>query len=465
MLKIYNTLGRKLKEFKPREDGKVGIYACGPTVYDYAHIGHGRKYVNDDTIRRTMMYLGYQVKHVMNVTDVGHLVSDGDEGEDKLEKGAKKHGKTVWEVAEFFTQQFIESMNKLNIIPADVLPKATEHIKEQIDMIQKLFENGFAYDTTEAVYFDITKFENYSELYGQKVEEKEIGVRDEVIIDTEKRHPADFALWFKRVGKFENHTMHWDSPWGDGFPGWHIECSAMSTKYLGEQFDIHTGGEDHISVHHTNEIAQTEGATGKRPFVNYWIHHSFLKVDNQKMSKSLGNFYTIEDIINKGFTTQALRYLYLSAHYRTTLNFTWQALESSENAYKKLLRHIQDYEIKMSDLLMPEHNIVNQNFKNKFTEALEDDFNTPKSLAVLWEVIKSDIPNTEKLATILDFDRVLGLGLETLLEKPVEKEEYSNEVKTLIYERSKARDEKDWAKADELRDRLKTEFGVEIVDK
>lgn len=462
MLKIFNSLGRKAEDFSPFQDKKVGIYACGPTVYDYAHIGHGRKYTNDDVIRRTLIYLGYDVKLVMNVTDVGHLVSDADEGEDKLEKGAKKHGKTVWEVAEFFTQQFIESINKLNILPPDHLTKATEHIPEQIEMIKKLFENGYAYDTTEAVYFDVSKFPDYYKLFGQKLEDKEVGVREEVKVDEEKRNPQDFVLWFKCVGKYKDHIMRWESPWGEGFPGWHIECSAMSTKYLGDQFDIHTGGEDHLSIHHPNEIAQTEGATGKKPFVKYWIHHAFLKVDNQKMSKSLGNFYTIQDIEEKGFSALDIRYLYLTAHYKKTLNFTFDALTASKNARLKLENYIREW-AKESEKAKTPNFEVNEEYKTKFIETIEDDFNMPQALAIVWDLAKSNLPSFTKLGTVLDFDKVFGLNLEEKLTNP-EDLEIPIEAKILLEERNIARLNKDWVKSDEIRDRLLSGFGIEVKD-
>ncbi len=458
MLKIYNTLGKSLQEFKPVNNNQVGMYACGPTVYDYAHIGHGRKYVMDDLIKRALEFLGYSVKLVMNITDVGHLVSDGDEGEDKLEKGAKKAGKTVWEVAEFFTQDFHQMQKLLNISAPDVESKATDHIQEQIQQIQKLFTNGYAYDTPEAVYFDTNKFENYGELFGQKVSEKLVGVRDEVRTDSAKRNPADFVLWFKKVGHYKDHIMFWQSPWGDGFPGWHIECSAMSIKYLGDQFDIHTGGVDHISVHHTNEIAQAEGATDKKPFVRYWIHHEFITIDGQKMSKSLDNFIRVEDIKQKGFNPLALRYFFMQAHYRSKQNFTWESLEAAQKAYDRLLKFLSNIKQKGK---------IDDYFKQKFVAALEDDFNMPKALAVLWEVVASSIDEQNKLATILDFDKVLGLDLknQVLKFKSSELEEIPPEVLALIAERDKARQQKDWQTADKIRNLIKEKFGINVTDK
>lgn len=462
MLRIFNSLGRSIQEFEPINKSEVTMYTCGPTVYDYAHIGHGRKYTNDDIIKRSLNYLGFPVKHVMNITDVGHLVSDADEGEDKLEKGAKKHGKTVWEVAEYFTEQFRESISKLNIIFPEILSKATDHIPEQIEMIKKLFMNGFAYDTVEAVYFDVSRFPDYYKLFGQKLEEKETGVREEVKVDPEKKNPQDFVLWFKCVGKYEDHIMRWDSPWGVGFPGWHIECSAMSTKYLGEQIDIHTGGEDHLSIHHPNEIAQSEAASGKSPFVRYWIHHAFLKVDNQKMSKSLGNYYTISDIEEKGFSGLDLRYLYLTAHYKKTLNFTFESLKACKTAREKLLEHVKEWSEGLEKTKRPSFE-VDQKFKSEFIRSIEDDFNMPQALAIVWNVVKSDIAGFTKLATILDFDKVLGLNLEENITNP-ESIEIPLEAQILLEERSIARLQKNWAKSDEIRDRLLSEFKIEVKD-
>ena len=413
---LTNTLTRQKEKFEAINSTgslpagrQVGLYTCGMTVYDFAHIGHGRKYVTDDILKRTLMYNGYKVNHVQNVTDVGHLVSDGDEGEDKMEKGAKKSGKTVWEVAKFYEKHFYDSMDKLNIIRPNIICRATEHISEQIEMVQKLIDKGFAYDTPEAVYFDVTKDTDYGKLTGQRLSEKKIGVRSEVETGEHKKNAADFALWFKRIGRFANHSMHWDSPWGDGFPGWHIECSAMSVKYLGECFDIHTGGEDHITIHHTNEIAQSESATGKKPFVKYWLHTAFLMVDGTKMSKSLGNFYTIEDVIKKGFDPLALRYLYLTSHYRKPMNFTWQALESASVGLKKLKSYIVNLKSSDRNILSVEKNTRIQEYREKFMESINDDLNTAKALATLWEVLKSNIPSTDKYDLVVDFNEVLGL--------------------------------------------------------
>lgn len=463
MLKIHNTLSRTSEEFVTLNiDKNVGMYACGPTVYGYAHIGHGRKYLGDDIIKRTLEYLGYQVKHVMNITDVGHLVSDGDDGEDKMEKGAKQQGKTVWEVAEYFTTQFINTIDALNIIRPNVICKATEHIPEQIKMIKELISKGFAYQTSSAIYYDTSKFQDYGKLSGQKINEKNIGVRDDVVVDSEKRNPADFVLWFFIVGKYGHHTMRWASPWGVGFPGWHIECSAMSVNYLGNQFEIHTGGVDHIPVHHENEIAQTEASTGESPFVKYWVHHEFIKVDGIKMSKSLGNLYTLKDIIDKGFTPIDLRYYFLTAHYRTPQNFTWNGLESAKTALNKIINHLRDFKNQWDNSV----NVVTfANFGNNFIEAIEDDFNMPKALSVLWEVISSEIGAKEKYELIIDFDRVFGLGLKELSDNSEDVQVLSDEVQALVALREEARKNKDWKKSDEIRDRLANEFEYVIKDR
>lgn len=411
-LYLYNSLTRQKELFTPLDNNEVKLYTCGITAYDYAHIGNGRKYVMDDILRRTLEFNGYKVNHVQNVTDVGHLVSDADEGEDKLEKGAKKQNKTVWEVAEFFGNNFYEMMDKLNNLRPTTICKATDHIKEQIELIEKLFKNGYAYDTPEAVYFDTAKFEDYGKLFGQNVNDKKTGVRDEVKTDENKKNNADFALWFKRVGKFADHVMHWESPWGDGFPGWHIECSAMSIKYLGEQMDIHTGGEDHLSIHHPNEIAQSEGATGKKPFSKFWMHIAFLTVDSKKMSKSLGNFFNIQDILDKGIDPIALRYLYLGAHYKKPMNFTWQSLDSSAKGLKRLQSLVVSLKTSSRTALSSEKDSKISEFRDKFIEAINDDLNTSKALAVVFEMLKSNIPSEDKYDLAISFDEVLGLGLK-----------------------------------------------------
>jgi len=447
-MRIYNTLSKKIDEFKPINPPSVGMYSCGMTVYDYAHIGHGRKYVMDDCLRRALSYLGYKVKHVENVTDVGHLSSDEDSGEDKLEKGAEKSGMDVWQTAEFFTKDFYESMDKLNILRPDIIARATDHIKEQVELVERLIKNGFAYDTPEAVYFDVSKDPHYTEFSGQKLEDKETGARSEVNVGEHKKNPADFVLWFKRVGHFKDHIMHWPSPWGDGFPGWHIECSAMSMKYLGETFDIHTGGIDHIPVHHTNEIAQSFGATGK-PLANFWVHSEFLMVDDSKMSKSIGNAYRITDIEERGFSPLSLRYFYLGAHYRTKLNFTWQALEGASNAYNKLARAVRE---------LPDGGKPDLAYLAEFKNALENDLNTPEALALLWQLLKDDLLASTKKATLLEFDKVLGFGLADL-----KKEEIPEDIKKLAKMREDARKNKNFEESDKLRKEIE-DAGYEIKD-
>lgn len=450
-MRLYNSLTRQIEEFVPLKKGKVGMYTCGPTVYFYSHIGHGRKYVYDDILRRLLTSKNFKVTHVQNITDVGHLTGenegDADLGEDKMEKGARLAGKTVWEVADTYTQAFFVDMDKLNILRPDISCKATDHIAEQIELVKKLVEKGFAYDTPEAVYFDISKFPRYGMLFGQNLSDKQVAVREEVETGKFKKHPADFALWFKRVGRFVDHTMHWDSPWGDGFPGWHIECSAMSMKYLGETFDIHTGGEDHLPIHHPNEIAQAEAATGK-PLAKYWVHHGFLMVDGTKMSKSLGNVFRVEDVVQKGFSPLALRYFYLTAQHRTPQNFTWSALAAAQSAYDKLVgfvRQVDKTEASRSSLSKEKLKKLD-GLRAAFWGAMDNDLNTPQALAVVWELVKSNIPDRDKLELLLDFDQVLGLNLAKVDEIKV-----PDEVKQLGANREQLRKDGQFVKADEVR--------------
>ncbi len=452
---------REVEEFVPIKIGKVGLYTCGPTVYDYSHIGHGWKYVNDDLLKRLLTYNGYQVIHVQNITDVGHLVSDADEGEDKLETGAVRTGKSVWETAEMFIKGFYETMDKLNILRPDVVCRATEHIPEQIALIKKLVDKGFAYDTPEAVYFDVAKFPRYGELSGQRLADKLVASRQEVQTGSHKKSPVDFVLWFKLVGRFEKHVMKWDSPWGTGFPGWHIECSAMSMKYLGETFDIHTGGEDHVPVHHTNEIAQSEAATG-RPFVRYWMHSAFLVVDGQKMSKSLGNMYRVEEVVEKGFDAMALRYLYLTAHYRTPLSFTWSSLAAAQSALDKLCQFVKGSRSKVQDSrkeLSKEKLKKIDQYRLRFLEAVNNDLNFPQGLAVVWEMVKSNIADYDKLELLLDWDQILGLGLASVQEGEVMPEQ----VKKLAGEREALRKAGKFVEADKVRMQIEAQ-GFTIKD-
>ncbi len=457
-MRLYNTKTRQIEDFKPINPPQVTLYTCGPTVYDYTHLGHLRTYTNNDLLKRTLNYLGYQVKHVMNITDVGHLTGDDDTGEDKLEKGAKKTGKTVWDVVKFYTDFFFKSLNSLNILPADIICPATDHIEEMIKLIQILEKKGYTYETKEALYFDIGKFKNYGHLSGQSLSEKLKGVREEVYLDPEKKHPADFALWFKRVGRFANHTMHWPSPWGDGFPGWHIECSAMSMKYLGETIDIHAGGVDHIPIHHENEIAQSEAATEK-PFVRYWFHNNFLIVEGEKMSKSLGNFYTIEDIKKHQIEPLALRLLFLQSHYRQLLNFTWSSAAAAQEAYNKLKEYVLTLKKQKERTILSQEKLAKiDSFRQNFIQAITNDLQTPQAVAVMWEMVKSNIPAPDKLDLLFEFDQVFGLKLNEITEEKIPKE-----IIQLAQEREQARREKDFKKADKIRKEIQA-LGYEIED-
>ncbi len=457
---LTNSLTRRKEKFEPIKPPNVGMYTCGPTVYWSTHIGHMSKYVGDDILRRVLTFNGYKIKHVMNITDVGHLVSDADEGEDKLEVGAKREGVSVWDVAKKYEKEFFETMDAINVLRPDVVARATEHIAEQINLIKRLVEKEYAYETSAALYFEVDKFPDYWKLSGQKPEEQKVGAREEVVIDPEKKRPYDFALWFKRVGRFANHTMHWNSPWGDGFPGWHIECSAMSMKYLGETFDIHTGGIDHLGVHHPAEIAQSECATG-RPFVRYWIHRVFILIDGEKMSKSKANFFTLDDLAKRGYEPLSLRYLFLTAHYREPLNFTWESLGSAQNALDKLREQVVVLkEEKERTQLSPEKREKVEEYRGQFLGAVNDDLNTAKALAVVWEMLKSNIPSNDKYDLVLYFDEILGLGLAEAsslkLDIPVE-------VKRLVEEREKLRKEGKWQEADKLRIKIE-KFGFKVED-
>ena len=451
MLKLFNTLSRSIEQFKSLKPGKVGMYTCGPTVYDYTHIGHLRKYINDDILKKTLRANGFDVHHVMNITDVGHLTSDADSGEDKMEKGAKESGRTVWDVAKFYEEYFIKSVNTVNIERADIVCRATEHITKQIKLIEKLEKNGFTYTTSHAVYFDVTKFPKYGQLSGQKLEDKEVGSRSDVFVDKSKKHPADFALWFFTVGHFKDHTMRWSSPWGEGFPGWHIECSAMSMEYLGESFDIHTGGIDHIPVHHENEIAQAEGATGKQ-FVKYWVHHDFVNIDKEKMSKSKKNFLKVEEIEEKGYDPMALRYLYLTAHYRSEIAFSFDSLDASQTALNKLREEVRSWDLDPTR--------KSGEFYNNFLRALNEDLNMPAALAEVWKMVKSEMPSVQKSADLLEMDKVLGLELDKYIGQKLE---VPVEVQKLVEAREKARKDKDFKRSDELRNEIK-KLGYEIED-
>lgn len=442
-IKLFNTLARSKDEFIPIVPGKVGYYSCGLTVYNYAHIGNLRTYIFTDTLRRVLEYNGYDVKHVMNITDVGHLTSDEDEGEDKIDTEAKKVSKSPYEIAEFYTQAFLKDMNELNIQKPNLMPKATEHIPDMIALIQKLMDRGYAYITKDAIYYDTSKFKDYGKLARLNLNGQNAGAR--VKAAPEKRNSFDFALW--KINQ-PNHLMQWDSPWGKGFPGWHIECSAMSMKYLGETFDIHSGGIDHIPVHHTNEIAQSEGATGKK-FVNYWVHANFLLIKDTKMSKSLANFYTLQDLKNMGFDPMAFKMFVLMAKYRAEVSLTDEAI----NAAQKTLEYIYNFvtQLKEDDIKGKED--WAKEYEEKFLEAVNDDLNTPQAVAITLELIQEAYKRKQfkVYETLLDFDRVLGIRIKERRES-VKKE--GIEIKTLVNEREMARKNKDWAKADALRKQI-----------
>ena len=452
MLKLYNTLTHKKQEFKPIKPKKVGLYTCGPTVYDYAHIGNLRTYVFEDILKRTLEFNGYNVKHVMNVTDVGHLASDADEGEDKMMKALKREGlrpsaESMKKLADKYFKAFKDDIKGLNIIPPDKWCKATEHIPEQIELVQTLMQKGYAYETSDAVYFDTAKLRDYGKLIHGEVEQGEAVARVES--SEEKRNKKDFALWIKAVGRHKKHVMQWDSPWGRGFPGWHTECSAMSRKYLGQPFDIHCGGVDHIAVHHTNEIAQSEAAYGSI-LARFWLHGEFLTFGRGKMAKSAGTFITLKDIIGKGFSPMAYRYLCLTAHYRSKLNFTWESLEGAQNALDSLCAMARYW---------PEPANVNQEYLDWFKNAVNDDLDTPRALAKLWYVVKSaDVQ--ERSATILEFDKILGLGLKDCVAKPPK---IPAKIKKMAEQREKARQDKDWQTADKLRKQI-DEHGFAVED-
>lgn len=451
MIRLYNTLTRKIENFKPIRKGRVGLYTCGPTVYNFAHIGNLRTYIFEDILRRTLEYAGYRVRHVMNITDVGHLTSDADEGEDKLEKGAKREGKTVWDIARFYTQAFLRDIRALNIKRAEKLIPATSAIREQITIIKKLFNGGFAYETPEAVYFDVSKFKDYTKLSRQRLEEKKVGARADVVADPAKKNPQDFALWFKRVGKFKNHTMHWSSPWGDGFPGWHIECSAISTSQLGQPFDIHTGGVDHISVHHTNEIAQSEGAF-KKPLANVWMHGEFLLVADSKMAKSAGTFLTLHELEKKGFDPLAFRYLILTTHYRSKINFTWESLSGAEQSLDRLRGFIRILLSARRGQKRTGEEESLERYKREFENALFHDLDMPKALSVFWSIMRAyntapaRFNPSAVLKLIYSFDTVFGLGLSG-----IKKTVMSAGIKKLAEMRERYRQEKKWKEADEIR--------------
>lgn len=444
-LELYNTLTRDKSIFEPLAE-VVGIYSCGPTVYDFATIGNLRAYVFADILRKTLLFNGYKVKQVINITDVGHLVSDADDGQDKLEKGSLRENLSVWQIAEKYTKAFQDDLKKLNIQEPDVWTKATDYIEQQINFIKKLEDNDLTYKTSDGIYFDTSSYSGYTELAKLNLAGQQEGARVET--NSEKKNPTDFALW-KFSPQHEKRQMEWDSPWGVGFPGWHIECSAMSTEIFGSPFDIHTGGVDHLPVHHTNERAQNWGVYHEET-VARWMHNEFLQVDNGKMGKSLGNAYTLADLVAKGFQPPEFRYFLLQAHYRSKINFTWEALQSAKNGYENLVKQIK---------ILPQATVANQEFLVKFTEAINDDLNTARCLALIFEVLSSDLEGGIKRATLIEFDKVLSLDLnqtEEALEIP-------DQVKKLLLERQAARANKDWAKSDTLRQEI-AELGFQVKD-
>jgi len=447
-IQLYNSLTKTKETFKSIEHNIAKVYACGPTVYSPATIGNFRANIFADILVRTLQYNGYKVEFVMNITDVGHLTDDQDQGEDKIEKGAKAEGKSAWEIAKKYTDRFIEDSKLLNLRTPDRLPRATDHIKEQIEMVEKLEKNGFTYQIEDGVYFDTSKLKDYGELAGQKLEDKEEGARVEK--NSEKRNSTDFALW-KFAKPNENRQMEWDSPWGRGFPGWHIECTAMSTKYLGKLYDIHTGGMDLKMVHHPNEIAQSQGANQSKE-ANYWMHSEFLLIDGGKMSKSLGNVYTVKDIQDKGINPLAYRYLVLTAHYRSKLNFTWESLTAASNALTRLYSLVREWETPA---------IGCKEYEEEFHRAINNDLDTSSAIATMWEMINdTSKPTSEKAQTLMKFDSVLGLNLSDYIGRPIE---IPDEVKSLIDQRMTARKLKNWEETDKLRDEIK-EKGFIVED-
>ncbi len=445
-IRFMNTLDRKVETFVPINEKEVKMYTCGPTVYNRAHIGNMRAYIFADIVRRVLEYGGYKVKQVMNITDVGHLTSDADEGEDKLQKSAREQKTTAWEISRKYTTQFLDDVSKLNIQPVHVLCKATDHIPEQIELIKRLEQKGFVYITSDGVYYDTSKFPKYGNLAKLDVEGLQAGHRIEV---GEKKNKTDFALWkFSKPG--EKRDMKWDSPWGRGFPGWHIECSAMSMKYLGETFDIHTGGIDHIPIHHTNEIAQSEGATGKK-FVNYWLHSDFLVISNQeKMSKSLGNIINLGTLEEGAIDPLAYRYLCLGAHYRKRLLFGGKILTNASNSFERLKKRVLELKAKTRNVQSEEENILTgRDYLVRFRKSVFNDLNTPQALATVWDMLSdNEVRDYDKYELLLNFDRVLGLRLDKI--QP-ERLETGKEVQQLLEERENARKNKKWKRADEIR--------------
>ena len=457
-LTFYNTLTRKKEEFHSIDENRVRMYSCGPTVYSYAHIGNFRTYIFMDTLRRVLKYNGYELKHVMNITDVGHLESDADEGEDKMEKAARKEKKDPYEIANFYTKIFLKDMEKLNIDKPEIITKATENISQMIDYVKEIIKNGYAYETSKGIYFDISKLDKYPVLSNRKLDDQIAGAR--VDVDPEKKNPYDFALWIKAP---ENHIMKWESPWGLSYPGWHLECSTMGRRFFGEEFDIHTGGVDHIPTHHENEIAQSKGATGKIP-AHVWMHCEYLQVDGGKMSKSLGNTYTISQLQEKGISPLAFKLFCFTAHYRNKLNFTFEGAYGAQKALERLY----DSYIKNANGVDDVDEDIIKEYEERFLAYINDDMNMPGAMSVVWEIARNAKKSIKFADLLLKFDKVLGLDMKNaenyLLEfKHEESEELPEEIKALVEERKQARAEKNWAKSDEIRDRI-ISLGYSIKD-
>ena len=450
-MKLYNTLTRKKEEFAPLDGKTVRMYSCGPTVYNFAHIGNMRTYIFMDILRRTLRYEGYKVKGVMNITDVGHLLSDADEGEDKMEKAAKEQQKSPYEIADFYTKVFFDDLKKLNIGKPELTPKATEHIREMLDFVYTLCEKGYGYETSDGIYFDISKFPAYGQLSGINLEDQKAGARVEV--NDEKRSPFDFAIWKKAP---KEHIMQWDSRWGKGYPGWHIECSAMSKKYLGEVFDIHTGGVDHIPIHHENEIAQSYGYSGKNP-AKFWMHGEFMLVNNGKMSKKLGNTYLVSQLEEMGYSPMCFRYFCLNTHYRKKLNFTFEGMDGAKTAYARLCALVAKHREGENDVSGEKLAA----YRKEFEEDVTDDLNVPGAMGVLWTMLKE--PASKKIyALALEMDKIFGLKLDEAKAEEV-KEEFPAEITAIANARAAARAAKGWGKSDELRAKL-DELGYAVKD-
>jgi cysteinyl-tRNA synthetase len=459
-LRFFNTLSRSVEKFVPLVPGHVSLYTCGPTVYNFAHIGNLRTYIFEDVLHRTLIAAGFKVDHVMNITDVGHLESDADEGEDKMAKAAKREHKSPWDIARFYESAFFKDCDALHILRPNIVCRATEHIAEMEAMVKTLEAKGLTYTVDGNVYFRISKFPSYAALSRMNLDELVEGHRVE--IDQRKEDPRDFVLWFSQ-SKYPNQIMKWESPWGVGFPGWHIECSAMASKYLGEHIDIHCGGIDHVSVHHTNEIAQSEGAFGHK-WVNVWMHGEFLVVDKAKMAKSAGNFLTLASLAEQGFDPLHYRFLCLGAHYRSQLFFSFEALSAAKNAFEAFKNRVVSWKLSPASGMpasASSNNVspVAASYQERFWQALASDLDMPIAMSVLWDMCKDQqLASEDKLALARDFDRVLGLGVDAF-ERP----ELSSELMDLVREREAARAAKDWKKSDTIRDELKAK-GLQLKD-